>query len=530
MIRRFRRDRLNPGDAALQRIFDLAIIGGGVNGCGIARDAVGRGNSVFLCEMNDLASGTSSWSTKLVHGGLRYLEYYEFRLVREALIEREILWRIAPHIIRPLRFVLPHHDGLRPTWLLRLGLFLYDHIGGRRLLPPTRSVNLARDEVGKPLVPNRYTRGFEYSDCFVDDARLVVLTARDAADRGAEIRTRSRAVEIRRENQIWHVTIEDAVSGARRTITARVLVNAGGPWVEQVLAAGTDVNARAKVRLVQGSHIVVPKLYAHDRAYMFQNSDGRIVFVIPYQEDFTLIGTTDRDYHGDPAKVKASSEEIQYLCDSVSEYLAKPVKPEDVVWTYAGVRPLYDDGASEAKAATREYVFELDTPGGAPLLSIYGGKITTHRRLAEEALEKLAPWLKGLAAEEGWTAKSPLPGGDFDVLAIPALTAELLRNYPFLIPAHANRLAHAYGTRAGKMLGDAKSPGDLGQSFGATLTEREVRYLMQTEWACTAEDIVWRRSKLGLRLSPAEIAAIDGWIGANRPATESPLLEADGRA
>jgi glycerol-3-phosphate dehydrogenase len=513
----------------LDRIFDLAIIGGGVNGCGIARDAAGRGNSVFLCEMNDLASGTSSWSTKLVHGGLRYLEYYEFRLVREALIEREILWQIAPHIIRPLRFVLPHHDGLRPAWLLRLGLFLYDHIGGRHLLPPTRSVDLRRDEVGKPLVPNRYTKGFEYSDCFVDDARLVVLTARDAADRGAEIRTRTRAVDIRQEHGIWQVTVENAFSGERSIIRARVLVNAGGPWVEQVLAAGAGVNARAKVRLVQGSHIVVRKLYEHDRAYMFQNSDGRIVFVIPYQDDFTLIGTTDRDYDGDPAKVKATSEEINYLCDAVSEYLAKPVRPEDVVWTYAGVRPLYDDGASDAKAATREYVFELDTPGGAPLLSIYGGKITTHRRLAEEALEKLAPYLDGNKAREGWTGKTPLPGGDMDVSAVAALSAELVRNHPFLTAAHANRLAHAYGTRASKVLGSAKSAGDLGQSFGASLTEAEVRYLMSTEWACTAEDIVWRRSKLGLRLAPLEIAAIDDWISAHRGSPKSPLLEAGGR-
>jgi glycerol-3-phosphate dehydrogenase len=519
----------------LDRIFDLAIIGGGVNGCGIARDAAGRGNSVFLCEMNDLASGTSSWSTKLVHGGLRYLEYYEFRLVREALIEREILWQIAPHIIRPLRFVLPHHAGLRPAWLLRLGLFLYDHIGGRNLLPPTRSVDLSRDEVGKPLIPNRYTKGFEYSDCFVDDARLVVLTARDAADRGAEIHTRSRAVEIRQADGIWQVTVENTVSGTRSTIRARVLVNAGGPWVEQVLALGAGVNARAKVRLVQGSHIVVRKLYAHDRAYMFQNSDGRIVFVIPYQDDFTLIGTTDRDFEDDPAKVKASTEEIKYLCDSVSEYLAKPVSPEDVVWTYAGVRPLYDDGASEAKAATRDYVFELDTPGGAPLLSIYGGKITTYRRLAEEALERLSPYLRSATpredfkAREGWTAKSPLPGGDLDVSAIAALTAELVRLYPFLNPAHANRLAHAYGTRATKWLGSAKSLADLGQSFGATLTESEVRYLMSTEWACTADDIVWRRSKLGLRLSASEIAAIDDWIAAHRVPFESPLREAGGR-
>ena len=367
-------------------------------------------------------------------------------------------------------------------------------------------------------MPNRYTKGFEYSDCFVDDARLVVLTARDAADRGAEIRTRSRAVEIKQADGIWHVTVENAFSGKRSTIRARVLVNAGGPWVEQVLASGSGVNAKAKVRLVQGSHIVVRKLYAHDRAYMFQNSDGRIVFVIPYQDDFTLIGTTDRDYEGDPAKVKASTEEIRYLCDSVSEYLAKPVKPEDVVWTYSGVRPLYDDGASEAKAATRDYVFELDTPGGAPLLSIYGGKITTYRRLAEQALELLSPYLRSAApgedfkAREGWTAKSPLPGGDLDVSAIAALTAELVRNYPFLNPAHANRLAHAYGTRAAELLGKAKSISDLGQSFGATLTEREVRYLMSVEWACTADDIVWRRSKLGLRLTPAEIAAIDDWI------------------
>lgn len=517
----------------MDRIFDLAIIGGGVNGCGIARDAVGRGNSVFLCEMNDLASGTSSWSTKLVHGGLRYLEYYEFRLVREALIEREILWQIAPHIIRPLRFVLPHHAGLRPAWLLRLGLFLYDHIGGRHLLPPTRSLDLSRDPVGKPLMPNRYTRGFEYSDCFVDDARLVVLTARDAADRGAEIRTRSRAVEIRQVDGIWQVTVEDTSSHQRSTIRARVLVNAGGPWVEDVLAAGAGVNARAKVRLVQGSHIVVRKLYDHDRAYMFQNADGRIIFVIPYQDDFTLIGTTDRDYHGDPAKVKATTEEIEYLCASASEYLAKPVKPTDVVWTYSGVRPLYDDGASEAKAATREYVLELDTPGGLPLLSIYGGKITTHRRLAEEVLQRLASYLTATKAGEGWTAKAPLPGGDMDVSAIPALTAELVREYPFLTPAHAGRLAHAYGTRAAKLLGTAKSAADLGQSFGATLTESELRYLMSVEWARTAEDVVWRRSKLGLRLSLDEIAAIDDWMAARRPALETPLdnplAEAGGR-
>jgi glycerol-3-phosphate dehydrogenase len=479
--------------------------------------------------MNDLASGTSSWSTKLVHGGLRYLEYYEFRLVREALIEREVLWQIAPHIIRPLRFVLPHHAGLRPAWLLRLGLFLYDHIGGRHLLPPTRSVDLTRDVVGRPLIPQRYSRGFEYSDCFVDDARLVVLNARDAADRGADIRTRTRAVEIRQTDGIWQLITESSITGERATIRARVLVNAGGPWVENVLASGAGVNARAKVRLVQGSHIVVRKLYEHDRAYMFQNADGRIIFVIPYQDDFTLIGTTDRDYEGDPAKVRATDEEIKYLCASASEYLAKPVHPDEVVWTYSGVRPLYDDGASDAKAATRDYVFELDMPGGAPLLSIYGGKITTYRRLAEEALERLAPHLGSANLREGWTGKTPLPGGEFDVAALPALTAELQRNYPFLSREHANRLAHAYGTRASRLLGEATSLADLGPSFGATLTGAEVKYLMASEWAMAAEDIVWRRSKLGLRLTPDEIAALDVWMSANRAPQRSPLVEAGGR-
>jgi len=513
----------------VEKVFDLAIIGGGINGCGIARDAAGRGNSVFLCEMNDLASGTSSWSTKLIHGGLRYLEYFEFRLVREALIERERLWQIAPHIIGPLRFVLPHHSGLRPAWRLRLGLFLYDYLGGRKLLPPTRSVDLAHDAVGKPLVPGRFTKGFEYSDCFVDDARLVVLTARDAAERGAEIHTRTRAVAISQSGGVWQVTLEDS-RGARSTIQARALVNAAGPWVEGVLGSGADVDARYKVRLVQGSHIVTRKLYDHDRAYIFQNADGRIVFAIPYQGDFTLIGTTDRDYHGDPSQVKASPEEIRYLCDAVSAYLAKPVTPADVVWTFSGVRPLYDDGASEAKAATRDYVFELDTPGGAPLLSIYGGKITTYRRLSEEALEKLAPYLKGAAAKEGWTAHQPLPGGDFPIDGGSALAAELQRNYPFLSAAHASRLAHAYGTRARKVLGSATSATDLGRDFGATLTEAELRYLMAEEWASTAEDVVWRRSKLGLRLTATEIAAIDDWIAAQRGASKPSLNQAGGRA
>ncbi|MBI3699833.1 MAG: glycerol-3-phosphate dehydrogenase [Afipia sp.] len=500
----------------LTKIYDLAIIGGGINGCGIARDAAGRGNSVFLCEMNDLASGTSSWSTKLIHGGLRYLEYYDFRLVREALIERELLWKIAPHIIRPIRFVLPHHAGLRPAWLLRLGLFIYDHLGGRHLLPAARSVDLRHDETGRSLVPGKYTKGFEYSDCSVDDARLVALNARDAGDRGAVIRTRMKAISAKPHSGSWQITLEDSRSGERSTISARALVNAGGPWVEDVLTRRAGISAKAKVRLVQGSHIVVPRLYEHDRAYTFQNADGRVVFVIPYQDDFMLIGTTDRDYDGDPAKVKPSNEEIAYLCDSVNDYFAKPIGPEDVVWAYAGVRPLYDDGASEAKAATRDYVLEFDTPDGLPLLSVFGGKITTYRRLAEEALEKLSPYLNGENASEGWTAQAPLPGGDFDVLAIPALADELNRKYPFLTKLLALRLTHAYGTKANDVVGDASSVADLGRHFGATLSEREVRYLMVREFALTAEDIVWRRSKLGLRMTKHEIASLDEWIAGQK--------------
>ena len=503
----------------MNQVYDLAIIGGGINGCGIARDAAGRGLSVFLCEMNDLASGTSSWSTKLIHGGLRYLEYYEFRLVREALIEREVLWRMAPHIIKPLRFVLPHHQKLRPAWLLRLGLFLYDHLGGRKLLPPTRTLDLTKDVAGEPLAKNRFSRGFEYSDCFVDDARLVLLNALDAAARGAVVRTRTRALDLKRVDGAWQVTIEDTTTGQRETIRARAVVNAAGPWVEEILTHTTDVDVHAAIRLVQGSHIVVRKLYAHDRAYMFQNEDGRIVFVIPYQDDFTLIGTTDRDYAGDPAKVAITKEEIEYLCQSVSGYFTKPVTPADVVWTYAGVRPLYDDGASEAKAATRDYVFELDSSENLPLLSIFGGKITTYRRLSEEALERLAPYLPESRRErEGWTARSPLPGGDFDVRGLADLANALRRDWPFLESAHAQRLARSYGTRARDILKGATSLNDLGRHFGATLTEAEVRFAIATEWAETAEDILWRRSKLGLHLTSQQAEELAAFMRAERSA------------
>ena len=502
--------------------YDIAIIGGGINGCGIARDAAGRGLSVMLCEMNDLASGTSSWSTKLIHGGLRYLEYYEFRLVREALMEREVLWRIAPHVIHPLRFVLPHHQGLRPVWLLRLGLFLYDHLGGRKKLPSTRTLDLRRDIAGKPLVAGRYVRGFEYSDCAVDDARLVVLNARDAADRGADIRVRTRVVEARPSDAGWQVGLEDRRTGERSAIQAKVLVNAAGPWVHGVLADEIGLKARADVRLVQGSHIVVPKLYEHDRAYIFQNADGRIVFAIPYQGDFTLIGTTDRDYRGDPAKVTISPEEIDYLCAAVNDYFIRPVNPTDVVWAYSGVRPLYDDGASEAKAATRDYVLEVDTSGNAPVLSIFGGKITTYRRLAEAALARIAEYLPTATVRAGWTAKAALPGGEFAVSALEEQVAALLRDHPYLTRRHAERLVHAYGTRASLMLAGAAGKSDLGADFGATLFEREVRYLIEHEWARTADDVVWRRSKLGLKMSSAEIAALDRWLQAHAATHDHP--------
>ncbi|MGX1742522.1 glycerol-3-phosphate dehydrogenase [Bosea sp. NPDC055353] len=489
--------------------YDLAVIGGGINGAGIARDAAGRGASVVLFEKDDLASATSSRSTKLIHGGLRYLEHYKFRLVREALMERERLWAIAPHIIRPLRFVLPHHKGLRPAWLLRLGLFLYDHIGGRKLLPATRTLDLAHDAAGKPLKDDQ-AKAFEYSDCWVEDARLVVLNAMDAAVRGAAIHTRTRVTAARRENGLWQLDTDG--SEGRQTIWARTLVNAAGPWVGDVLNGVIHTNAKAGVRMVQGSHIVVPRLYEHGRCYIFQNADGRIIFAIPYEQDFTLIGTTDRDYHGDPSEVVATPDEIAYLCAAASEYFRSPVTPESVVWTYSGVRPLYDDGASKAQEATRDYVLTLDAPEGeAPLLSVFGGKITTYRRLAEAAIAKLAP-LTPWAARAEWTVTGALPGGDFPVGGFDKLVGEIGATYPWLERRTATRLARAYGTRARDILADAKSLADLGRHFGADLYEREVRYLVKAEWARRAQDVLWRRGKLGLRLSKAESEALDAFM------------------
>ncbi len=493
--------------------YDVFVIGGGVNGCGIARDAAGRGFSVYLAEMDDLASGTSSRSTKLVHGGLRYLEHYEFRLVREALREREVLWRNAPHIIRPMRFVLPHHAGLRPAWMLRLGLFAYDHLGGRGRLPGTRGLELATDPAGRPLKPE-FLRGFEYSDCWVDDARLVVLNARDAADRGAEIATRTRVVGARAVEGGWLVEVEDRAGGARSTVAARMLVNAAGPWVDAVPGERDG----ASVRLVQGSHIVVSRLFEDPRAFIFQNADGRVVFAIPYEDNFTLIGTTDRDYQGDPAAVAASGEEIAYLCEAASGYLAVRLRPRDVVWSFSGVRPLIDDGSSKAQEATRDYLLRSD-PAPAPRVTVLGGKITTYRRLSEAVMTAVEAQIgrRGSA----WTAEAPLPGGDFDTGGFADVVGALTGAHPWLEAGHARRLVRLYGTQAMAVIGSAASARDLGRVFGADLTEAELAYLIEREWARTPEDVLWRRTKLGLRFTPAEAETLAEAMGAAGPMMEA---------
>ena len=490
-------------------ISDLLIIGGGVNGCGIARDAAGRGLSVTLVEQGDLAQATSSASTKLFHGGLRYLEYYEFRLVREALIERETLLRAMPHISWPLRFVLPHHKGLRPAWLLRLGLFIYDHLGGRKILPATRTLDLTKDPAGKPLKPG-FTKGFEYSDCWVEDSRLVALNARDAAARGAMVLTRTRLESARREGDVWVAVVRDIDAGTVQELRGKILVNAGGPWVADIITGKAHVNSADKIRLVRGSHVVTRKLFDGDRPYIFQNADGRVLFAIPYEEDFTLIGTTDADHDGAPGDAVCTPEERDYLCAAASEYFAKPVTADDVVWTYSGVRPLYDDGASSATAATRDYVLKLEgAEGEAPMLNIFGGKITTYRRLAEAALEKLVPHT---GKKRKWTAGAPLPGGDFPVNGAPALMAGLRADFPFLTESWAKRLVRGYGTEARDILKGASSAADLGRDFGATLTGAEVNWLIEHEWARCAADVLWRRTKLGLRIDADGAAALDAFM------------------
>ncbi|MFQ1702652.1 glycerol-3-phosphate dehydrogenase [Loktanella agnita] len=513
----------------MQQDFDVFIIGGGINGCGIARDAAGRGLNVGLAEMNDLASATSSASTKLFHGGLRYLEFFEFGLVRKALKEREVLLRNMPHISWPMRFVLPYHTdmrfesdtptskllglvipwmkGRRPRWLIRLGLFLYDHLGGRQILPGTQVVDLTQQPVGAPL-KSKFEQAFEYSDCWVEDARLVVLNARDAEERGAKIMTRARVISAERIDGHWRIVTE--ADGVQHTHTARALVNAGGPWVEDIIRNVARHNTSEGVRLVRGSHIVTKKLFDHDKAYFLQGEDGRIIFAIPYETDFTLIGTTDAE-HDDLSQTPVATEaEQDYLCAFASKYFEKPVTREDIVWTYSGVRPLYDDGATSATAATRDYVLSLDE-NGPPLLNIFGGKITTYRKLAENALKQLTPLIGG---GHGWTADAPLPGGDFKVGDRDKLVSDLQAAYSFLTPAWALRLIKAYGTDAKRILGAAKAADDLGRDFGATLTEAEVKWLMTREYACRAEDVVWRRSKLGLRMTADQIVALDAYMAA----------------
>jgi glycerol-3-phosphate dehydrogenase len=514
--------------ANVTKTTDLFVIGGGINGCGIARDACGRGLTVALAEQGDLAQATSSASTKLFHGGLRYLEYFEFRLVREALEERETLLVAMPHISWPMRFVLPYSadmrfegdtptgrllsrimpwmKGRRPAWLIRLGLFLYDGLGGRKILPRARKLDLTKDPAGKPL-QSKFRLAYEYSDCWVEDSRLVVLNARDAAQRGATIMTQTRVVSALRKGDLWEVVTEGPMGS--QTHHARALVNAGGPWVEDVIRSVVRQNTSESVRLVRGSHIVTRKLYDHDRCYFFQGTDGRIIFAIPYEQDFTLIGTTDQDHQGAPGVVTCTDAERDYLLDFASRYFAKPVTAQDVVWSYSGVRPLYNDGAKSATAATRDYVLSLDS-NGPPLLNVFGGKITTHRRLAESALAKLAPHFP--QATGIWTARLPLPGGDFPHDGVADLTKNLKARYAFLTDYWASRLVRAYGSEAATVLGDAATTADLGRYFGVTLTEAEVRWQIRHEFARRAADVVWRRSKLGLRMTADQIATLDAFM------------------
>ena len=494
---------------ATQTVYDLAVVGGGINGTGIARDAAGRGLRVVLLEKDDLAAHTSSWSTKLIHGGLRYLEHFEIGLVAESLAEREVLLRAAPHIVEPLQFVLPHEPHLRPAWMIRAGLFLYDHIGGRRTLPASFGVDLATSEWGAGL-KRRFRKGFVYSDARVDDARLVVANAIDARERGADIRPRTALVAARRERGLWWIGTQET-SGRPDELKARALVNASGPWVKRVRDEVCDTPSRAGVRHIKGSHIVVPRVHSAPHAYILQNADKRIVFVIPYQEKFSLIGTTDvpvEDYESP----QISPDETAYLCEIASAYLERPLAPSDVVWSYSGVRPLYDDGSADPSAVTRDYVFKLDSGGDetAPLLSIYGGKITTYRRLAEEALVELAAFFPNMKG--GWTHGEPLPGGDVPRGDLSQARKQLAARYPALPQEYREALLRRHGTRAARVLGEAKTPADLGIHFGHTLYAAEVDYFVAQEWACTAEDVLWRRSKCGLHLSAAQRDAVAAYL------------------
>ncbi|PMS32097.1 glycerol-3-phosphate dehydrogenase [Paraburkholderia rhynchosiae] len=502
--------------------YDLLVVGGGINGAGIARDAAGRGLSVLLCEQDDLAAHTSSASTKLIHGGLRYLEYREFGLVRKALQERETLLRAAPHIIWPLRFVMPHMPDLRPAWLIRAGLFLYDHLARRELLPGSRGIVMRDHPAGIPLVDS-IKRGFVYSDGWVNDARLVVLNALDAEEHGAKILTRTKLLSAVRVGGEWRAQLNRA-DGTTIDVRAASIANAAGPWVGELLEGALGRAASHSVRLVKGSHIVTRRLFEHDHAYIFQNPDKRIIFAIPYEQDYTLIGTTDLEYRGDPAHVAINAAETQYLCDSINRYFKQKISPADVRWTYSGVRPLLEEeGADDPSAVTRDYSLELDAPAGeAPLLSVFGGKITTFRKLAEEAVDKLAQVLGNGAPS--WTAGAPLPGGDIPHANFERFLAELKQQHAWLPADLAHRLARAYGTRVNNVIGSARSLADLGHAFGPGLYEAELTYLRDTEWARSAQDVLWRRSKLGLHVEPGALDSvtrdIDAWF-AREPERQS---------
>lgn len=494
-------------------VFDLLVIGGGINGAGIACDASGRGLTVLLAEQGDLAGATSSASSKLIHGGLRYLEYGEFRLVREALLEREVLLAKAPHIIWPLRFVLPHQMTARPAWLIRTGLFIYDYLGRNQQLPDSEGIDLHRHPAGKPL-KNAIRKGFVYSDCWTDDARLVVLNAMAAAENGASIRTRTRVTAARRVDDLWEATLTDSEDGHTETVRARLVINTAGPWVRTVLDDVAHLPSASRVRLVKGSHLVVPRLHDGEQAYILQNIDKRIIFVLPYEGKFSLIGTTDVPFTGDPAKVEMDAAEADYLCAAVNRYFTKPISPADVVWSYAGVRPLYDDASDNPSAVTREYVLELDLAGGgAPLLSVFGGKITTYRSLAENVMDKIRRFFPAMG--QAWTWSAPLPGGDIPGASFTHLIDDLARTYPRLERSFLTAVARRHGTRTYRVLGDAKEASDLGADFGAALTAREIDYLGTEEWARKPEDVLWRRTKCGLHMDEAGRQAVAGYMASS---------------
>lgn len=495
-------------------IADIFVVGGGINGVGVARDAAGRGFKVVLAEKDDLTAHTSSSSSKLIHGGLRYLEHYEFRLVRESLTEREVLLQAAPHIIYPLRFILPHHKALRPAFILRIGLFLYDYIGGRKLLPASKSRRLRRHSSGQPL-KHSFRKGFEYSDCWVDDARLVLLSAMDAQERGATILTRTLVTQAVRENGMWSIKTQSA-DGTTTTHKARAIVNAAGPWVDDVEGkASPEPKSRKQIRMVKGSHIIVPKLYEGPQAYTFQNADGRVVFAIPYETNYTLIGTTDVPYNDDPGHVEIDESEKAYLCELASSYFEQAVTVQDIVWHYAGVRPLVDDGAQSASKATRDYVLELDIQENTPMLSIYGGKITTYRCLAEDAVAHLIPIVSPNESKPCWTEETPLPGGEMGYEGFHKFQHATRALYPWLASSLCNRLSRAYGSRIHILLKDKNCLIDLGQYFGAGLYEAELEYMKNHEWAMCAEDALWRRSKLGLHMTAEERQAVQDWFEQN---------------